>query len=281
MITEAQKIERAKLIGSSDVACLLGHGYQGRTAADLFLEKTGRLEPEPEAEAADRGNRLEPVIIDYAQDEIGETLLRNQRFICSQLPILAANCDAIAPIAKNIVEAKSCAVAENWQDDSEPPESVIAQCHAQFLCSGFEIGWVPVLLPFLRFKLYRVERNADLCNLILDEVAAFEKCLKTDTPPENVPYTLEVVKRRRRTPGKTIDIPAGVAEACALARDMAKAAEKGKKFADAQLLAAMQDADTGYYPGGKVVLQTINRSGFTVDPTSFQQMKIQPTKGLK
>lgn len=265
MITKEQLIERQKFVGSSDVATLLGFGYHGRTAADLFLEKAGRLEPELPSKEANRGTRLEPYILDEAESELGEKLTRNVRFVCKQLPILASNCDAIAPISEKVVEAKSSAVIEIWNDDYEPPESVIAQVHAQLLCTGFDIAFVPVLLPRLQFKFYEVQRNPDLCNVIMESVAAFEKCLKTDTPPEHAGYTIDVAKRIRRIAGKTGEVKASTVAGFKAVDAQLKMITKLHDAAKAALVADLGDNEAATYPGGKVTYYQQTQSRVDAD----------------
>jgi predicted phage-related endonuclease len=254
-ITAEQKLARFKVLGGSDIPVLLGYGYGGKTAYDLWLEKTSKLEPEPETEEQARGTDLEPGIVNFAERTLATPLTRNVTLVCPQLPILAVNLDALAGKIPAPVEAKSAANPEGW-DESGPPERVMAQVMSQILCvANAEIGYAAVILPYLKMELKTVERNADLCDVILETASEFwEHHVKADIPPEHVAPTQDIVKRMRRQIGKTITF---TSDELLLARQAAKRhldrAELMFEGADAMLKAKLGDAEIGMFPGAGTV----------------------------
>lgn len=110
-ITEAQREQRKKYLGSSDAPILAGCGYGGRTIADLYLDKTNRLVDDPGNEATDRGVALEPVALDLFEKKQGARLLRNA--LLTREAYFCANLDAaIVPFGVQFPVANE-SLAEN------------------------------------------------------------------------------------------------------------------------------------------------------------------------
>ena len=69
-LTPQQLAERKNYIGASESAAVLGLS-PFQSAADLYFEKVGDVEPRPATEAMESGTRLEPVIIDWCAARLG------------------------------------------------------------------------------------------------------------------------------------------------------------------------------------------------------------------
>ena len=140
-ITAQQREERKAWLGSSDMAAIMGLD-PWRTPADVWAEKTGRLEQQEETSVMRRGNLLEGAILNFAEQELGK-LTRNVRSTVPELH-LAANTDAVAdygdPQNRLPVEAKSVGLwgdaGDDWGQEGtdEVPERVIVQCHVHMRC---------------------------------------------------------------------------------------------------------------------------------------------------
>jgi len=222
-ITDRQREQRKHNIGASDIPAILGIS-PWRSAWDVAAEKRGLIESPAENEAMKRGNYLETAILDYAQDQIGEPLIRNQRRVCPELH-LAASCDALVKSTGIPVEAKSSRAIGLYGDgESDVPLPVRAQCHGQMLCTETDYVWVPVLVASLEFRLYRVPRNDRLVDLLTRVLPAWwHECVELDQAPTEELYrklglpnvnplalcpSLDVACSIVREEGKTIDLPA-------------------------------------------------------------------------
>jgi hypothetical protein len=152
------------------------------------------------------------------------------------------------------------------------------------LCAGVDRSAVCTLLPGYRsfdFRLYWVDFDEELAAIVLDRCTAFwEKHVKTDTPPESgfAGASLECLKRVIRDPESSVQIDPHFVAAYQAASEAVKGAEKVKAAAQEALIAALGTAEFGDYGAGKVSYKTINRKGFTVEPTSFRQLRVTPAK---
>jgi putative phage-type endonuclease len=181
---------RKRVIGGSDIAAVLGVDRY-RSAADIWLEKTGRLDPKPGTEDTDRGDALEPAALDMFERRRGVKLARK---VYVRRGLFGAELDGAIPLAGSelaelstkfptavkeyseerspqveaVVEAKSASVVtrETEEPDSDllidpgwgpnpedVPFRVICQGHVQMYTANCRVCWVPVFTPaFGRFR---------------------------------------------------------------------------------------------------------------------------------
>lgn len=284
MITAAQRERRRKFIGSSDAAAIAGLDPY-RTATDVWLDKTNRLDTDGGSEATDRGNWLEPALISFAEHRLGRSLVRDQMYEHKN-GILAANLDAVDPEKKEIVEGKTTVLRDEWGDEytDDIPKRVIVQVHHQFAVMGkeYRVCHVPVLMPGYKsfdFRMYRIERNDELADMIAQQDVDFvEKYIRSDTPPEHFKPSMEVVKRIRREPNKTISIPKDLVAAWQIAAEAKKMAEEELEAAKLAVLACLGDAEAGNSQLGLVTYLETNRKGYEVKPTSFRTLRLKAAK---
>jgi len=138
----------------------------------VWLEKTGQLEPAPETQQMQRGNYLEDALLRYAEDTLEKPLIRNQRRVWKDFPVVAANCDALVVNENVPVEAKSTRSTELYGTGEEDvPDDVTCQTTTQMLCTETDIAHVAVIVGTLEMMLYHVRRNERL-------VALFKSVLK-------------------------------------------------------------------------------------------------------
>lgn len=283
-INTKQRAARQRFIGSSDSAAILGVDPY-RSAGDVWLEKTGKVEPFAGNADTDRGNLLEPVILTWAEQQLGAPLVRDV-FIppTPDLPFMGANLDALieGDGRLEIVEAKSSVNADEWgeQGTDEIPERVIVQVHHAMLLrgAGCRIAHVPVLIPGFKsfdWRMYRVMRNDEICAIIVERGEEFwEKHVKRDIEPSGFKPSLEVLKRMRREPNKIVPVDAALVDAVIVARAMRKQADEESEAADAALIAALGDADAGTYgPGLRFTYHTTKRAGYVVKPTEYRSLR--------
>jgi len=280
MLTAEQKQLRQQFIGSSDAAAILGCDPY-RTPADVWLEKTGKVDQFEGNENTDRGNLLEPVILNWAEKELGVELIRDQMFTDG---CLCANVDALVRNAGSIVEAKSSVLSESWGDPGtdDIPEQYLIQVHHALRLTERDLAHVPVLLPAYRkfdFRMYRVERDDRLAELIAGQLIAWwDMYVKRDIPPENYQPSMEVLKRVRRIPAIKQDVPDHLVTLWLMTKEQAKAAKEAADEAQRQVVAALNNAEAGRCSKGTLTYFETTRRAHSVEESTFRTLRWKPLK---
>lgn len=269
MITERQRLERRKGIGSSDAAAILGL-VPNRTAYDVYLEKTGRLQEEDGApsDEAEIGNILEPAIGKLSQLRIGRPVVRSTSTFVAANDVLRSNIDFFVESSKRgspIVEAKSGGSDVGWGQSgtSDVPERVLVQVTAQRICTGSDLAYVSHLRPVFsrwKFDMYTIDGTARdmrrLAEVVEEQCCQFwRQNVEKDIPPRGSP-SLDVVAKVVRATGKSIVLADGSDDLVAsylTAKEFRRDAERACDEAEAILKASLQDAEIGQTPGGAVI----------------------------
>lgn len=282
-ITEQQRIERKGYIGGSDCPAVLGVSPY-RNAYDVWLEKTGRLpEVVTTSEAIELGNMMEAPLVDWAAKKMHIQVIQSPATIVMPCRFIAANLDAQVVGEPEAIEAKSTGLtggpaSPNWGDEGtdQVPDHVLMQAHHQMLVSGFQIVWVPALIGGRGRVLYRIDRNADICEILEQRLTEFwSNHVLADTPPENLSPCIENLKIRRRVEGISVPVPDDLVEAWANAKDLKTRAEKAVERAQADLLAALGDAEAGESKLGRITYFEQKRKGYTVADAAFRVLRIK------
>lgn len=269
-ITDKQLEARKSHIGASEAAAILGLS-PWRTAYDIYLEKTGKVElPASAGEAADIGNMVESSLLDWAAIELGRVKILKNQFRVHEGGILSATHDALIVDKPEGLEAKTAGIMnpfsakDQWGEDGtdQIPEHILIQCQQQALVSKLDMVHVPTLLGGRGRVIYHIERSAALCEIILERVTAFwENNVLKDIPPEGLP-TLNVIRYRVRQPGLVVPIPAELVLNWQAIQEERKVLEQSEDQAKAAVLAIMGDAETGESEVGSVRVQKIMSERF-------------------
>lgn len=248
-ITTAQRERRPNHLGASDIAALFGcDPFQ--TAYDIYLAKTRRVHEKQTTELMDLGNKMEPFVLDFAAEQLGP-IRRNQYRSHPTLP-MASHLDAILIAEQENVEAKTSGVKSvplrHWGEDGsdQVPEHVIIQVHAQMLCMCPKlpaVAHVPVFIGLRGLLMFHVERDERIIEAISERAYQFwTGNVVADVPPDGYP-TLSVAKLLRRTPGKMVALDPSYLLQWTKAKDAYKNAKDVRDQSQAELLAAMGDAE--------------------------------------
>lgn len=253
-ITAAQRERRQKHIGSSDMAAILGVD-PWRSSYDVWLDKTGQLPAIEENSAMYAGTRFESGVLEFAEHEFGK-LTRNQYRSRPEIH-LGANIDAVVNDTNMPVECKTAGLfyrlPDGWGDagTDQVPDHHVIQAHVHMMCMNGSEPPMCHLAAFLGgrgFVSYAIPRNADICDVIETEAVKFWEHVESHTPPQTIPH-LDVVKRTKRVPAKTIDLGGDVFAAWVDAKELAKDAKKASDDAQATLIAKLGDAEVGAIDG--------------------------------
>ncbi len=257
MITEEQREERKKFLGSSDMAALFtdddGKSLDlFKTATDVWALKTFKQEPgDKQSKSMSIGHRYESALIAFAEQELGCRIETDAtRMICIKHPIFACNVDGYTITDPyEIVEAKTTGLTGEWGEpgSDQVPFRVIIQVHQQMLCTGWNKAHIAVLLGKwgLTEEMYCVERDENIINAIIERGEQFwnDHVLTRIPPPETEVGNINVFKRIVRQPGSFADVDVHLINLWSDFKKQRSHLEKEEKAAFAAILVQLGDAE--------------------------------------
>lgn len=280
--------ERKKHVGASEVAAILGLS-QYETPYSIWAVKTGQMEPFSGNEATKLGQDLEPVILNRAEEDLGE--LKRDVVCLHPDKILRATLDGQLSKSGDVIEAKTAGLISNrvspeWGDDGlverdgQVPRTYFVQVQAQLLCSGAELAWLYALIAGRGIARYRIMPDTVLQQWMVERVGEWwERHIVKGEPPSVGNTPVEMLKRIRRDDAKSIELDAEVTELCEQYRHWAEEERRCKKRKDdfaKLIIGSLGDAAEGICPDGtKVAMPLVQRKGFTVEPTEYRQLRIK------
>ncbi len=283
-ITEAQREQRQKYLGSSDMAAVMGLDSWGN-AHDVYLEKTGKLDPEKDKAVFRRGNYMEAALLAYAQDELGRLITEPSelQFINQDLH-LCSHPDAMLIDPHNVpVEAKSLGwfAPDHWgdADTDQCPDRTLIQTHVHMICTDADFCYVPVYLPKREFQMYGVPLDKELAETICEAAVAFwDDHVVKDIPPQIITPSMAVLKRVRRLPETTAEISDELVGHWLNAKDTMSLAKKAQAKAQAELITALGQAEGGECPAGMVTYFEQTRKEYVSPETTFRVLRFKKEK---
>ena len=210
--------ERRTGIGGSDAAAALGLS-PWRSAYDLWEEKIGQAPPVEQTEPMLWGKLLEDTIrreyarrtgyeVHYRQDMIRHPV-RSWQF---------AHLDGeVGTDGRRILEVKSARMGIGWgePETDEIPQPYLIQVHHSLIVTAAEVCDVAVLIGGQDFRIYHVERDAEIEQQLIEGEQAFWESVTQGVPP--TPTTLQDAVKRWGHIGTQGYVVAGEAEQHAVA----------------------------------------------------------------
>ncbi len=191
-LTKAQLLDRCNYLGGSDLAAVMGLSRYA-SPPDIYNDKVNPKSEDITNDAMERGNKLEPIILDwYDNDSLQNDIPRMTRdcdtFIHPVYPFLRANIDGYLDFG-TVIEAKS---VHSWsstskefgqQNTDQIPTEYLIQCayYAEIVPNIREVH-IPVAFvkdnsgsaeSVERFVDYIYQRNKSLGQSIIDAGVAF------------------------------------------------------------------------------------------------------------
>lgn len=262
---------RKQGIGGSDAAAICGLS-RWKSPMELWLEKTGQIEPEKAGEAAYWGQIMEPIIREEFSIRTGlkikplNTMLQHKRF-----PFMLANLDGIVIDPKRgqgVFEAKTAGLySMNEWNDSLPDEYAIQVQH-YLAVTNLPYACVAVLIGGNKFKWLHLERDDAAIDIIIQLESRFWKAVETRTPPpmDGSRASTELLnrlypygqKRQIELPPEALDL----IEAYEEAKKQEEKASTLKDTAVNHLKSMLGENDTGIIGDRKVTWQKIKTERF-------------------
>lgn len=175
-------------LGCSEIAVALGLS-PFKTPYQLWLEKTGRLEPEVPSLAARLGVPMEPIIRSLYEERTGRKLRRDRRErIHPELPLIG-HLDYVEVGGEGrIVDCKSSfgfhSRRRYGEDGTDQlPDEYLCQGQAYLFLTRKPVIDFAVLTSGPEFKIFTVRADPDMHRLIAEGVRRFWQFVRDDIPP--------------------------------------------------------------------------------------------------
>lgn len=297
-MTTFSDTRRQQYLGASDVPAVCGVDPE-TTAADVWAEKTGRDPGQRKTDLSDGrspivlGKYLEGGILNWVRDRLDCPLISNE-WITDNTGWRACTLDARTarqPMA--IVECKTCGLLgrPSYYDDYGPdgtdqvPVHVLVQLHYQAdvaRAAGRQVdsvAYVAALLGGKGMALYPIALSEELMREIRASCEEFRQLWQADQCPD-AHFSLAVARRLERVPDLVLKIPNETVSAWIAAKAAQRDAEHAAKEAEQALWTALGAAERGDSDLGQVAVQEIRRSGYTVQPAAYRQLRFTDTATL-
>ncbi len=185
--------ERRSGIGGSDIGAVLGLNPY-KTPLDVFLDKTGKVEPEDLSDnpRVHFGNVLEDIVAqEYARKTGWKVRKRNQIFRHPDHKWMLANIDRSVNGQKKILECKTADAwtKGNWGAEftDEVPDHYLVQPAWYMPILNYQSADLAVLIGGNDHRIYNFDRDSELEETIIERAHDFWfKNVLADIPPEPI-----------------------------------------------------------------------------------------------
>ncbi|WP_182103758.1 YqaJ viral recombinase family nuclease [Niallia taxi] len=161
---------RSKGIGGSDAGIILGLNKY-RTKFELWLEKTGQVEPvELDNEAIYWGNEMEDVVAKEFEKRTEKKVRRvNYMFSHPEHHFIKANLDRVLVGESALLECKTASafLAKEWEGE-EVPDTYLVQVQHYLGVTGKEVAYIAVLVGGNKFIWKEIKRDEELISIIFE-----------------------------------------------------------------------------------------------------------------
>lgn len=274
-------IDRTKFIGGSDVAAILGVS-PWKSAFQLYQEKVGALVEEitpAKRRIFDRGNRLEPVVVEMLIEEMQDSgrevqiIARNARYQDSQFPFLACELDLELLIDGEEYNGEIKTVhqfsARDWgeQGSDEIPIYYAAQVMHGLMVKPRKRAIVAALIGAYDLRIHQIERDEETIAGIRAKEVAFWQRVQDRNPPD--PQTADDVKwLYAKDAGEVAEADDDLLRMVAelhYQKTIAKHSDEAIERIATKIKLAMGNASTLIYQGKKIATWKSNKPSKKID----------------
>jgi putative phage-type endonuclease len=291
--------ERRTGVGGSDAVVVLGLSPYA-TPFQLWAQKLGLTTDDDSATESEWlwwGRKIEPLLMERWQLETNRVVVPHHNAIHLRHPEadwMTCHLDGEeldqAGARRGIVECKNVVVfrASNWQD--QPPIEVQVQVQHNMAVAGTDTGVAIALLGGNQMAWCELPRNQQFIDGLMEREYQFWQRVQQDDPPTVVARDSKFLNTLwAPKAGTTVALGDPGAEwhrrrdvvtaKLAVARKRLRKLEKEREEVEAHIKAAIRDNEAGQLPDGTLyTYKEVNRKGYTVDPTSYRQLRLVQTK---
>jgi putative phage-type endonuclease len=298
MVREAWLEERRKGVGGSDAAAALGQSRR-KTMFELFQEKIGNTNLIEAGgldgiERIEFGKAMEGVIAAMYAKRYSLKLRRHNRIAQhTKHRFMLASYDRTIDGRREGLECKNVDGLAfrfgEWGEEhsDQVPLEYLMQCHHYLAVSGYEVWHLAACVGGNQLKVYHIERDPEMIDMIVDGEAEFWKFVeRCEAPPLDYQHPTAIGLLKKIFPGtdgSTIHLPAE-AEAMHYAKldfdEQEKLMKAGSDAARARLLHMIGTASVGLLPnGGGYTRKIIERKAYEVDAMKYVDFRFSAKKG--
>jgi len=179
--------DRRQGIGASEIAAVLGIS-PWTTPLELYLDKIGELPPQEDTPILRRGRKLEPLIIEFYEEETGRAITRKQDCVVGAEPWMKATLDGYDAALAAPVEVKSvnAFAAQDFGDSGsdDVPLNYAAQVHWQMMLTDSGTGYLAALIGSDDFRIFELKRDRELEQMLVARAREFWQRVIDHEPPE-------------------------------------------------------------------------------------------------
>lgn len=261
---------RTKGIGGSDVSIIAGIN-PFKSVYQLWLEKTGQVEPEEEgSEYTHFGTLLEPIVRKEFMERTGIKVRQKHMLLQSEEhPFMFADLDGVINEDGQlcIFEAKTASAYKQEVWEEEVPAPYILQVQHYMAVTGAKKTYIAALVGGNHFFYHEVERDEEMiAKIIVMEKYFWQHHVMGGVEP--VPDGSEATtryfnERFRISNGKTIELPDTVLPVCEeydnLTRQI-KELETAKNATANQLKSYLGEAEAGTVGDRKITWKSVSKN---------------------
>lgn len=179
---------RKKGIGGSDVASLLGIS-KWKSEIELWLDKTGQTNSETEEnEAMEWGRIMEPVIRNHFAEVTGKTVVEVKAMLQHpEYPFMLADVDGLTTDDEGnpaILEIKTASEYKRSEWENDIPVYYQTQVQHYLCVTGVQKAYVAVLIGGNSFKVYEVDADKEVQQMLIVLEQNFWNCVQNMVRPE-------------------------------------------------------------------------------------------------
>lgn len=275
---------RTKGTGGSDVSIIAGIN-PFKSAHQLWLEKTGQIEPEQtDSEYAHFGTLLEPIVRREFTQRTGIRVRQKHMLLQSEeYPFMFADLDGV--INENgetaVFEAKTASAYKQEVWEEGVPAPYILQVQHYMAVTGAKRTYIAALVGGNHFYHHAVERDEEM----IGKIVAMEKYFwethvlgGMEPMPDGSEATTNYFNSRfRESNGETVELPEEALAVCIeydrLSEEL-KRMEEAKNAAANQLKSYLKEAETGTVGGRKVTWKLVSKSTVDTKRQKSEQPKV-------
>lgn len=291
MLTQDQLDTRKTRLAASDFGSILGLNPY-KNAADLALEKRGLVVDPELGEAVQWGNRFERPVLEAGAEQIGAKLdfTWARTIVSDSHPWLCATPDAGIEAANEGAEGKTAGIKRGfvlkgeWGDDDsgDVPTLYHVQAQIQMAVTGWELVHLFALIAGRGLATFRIERNDGQIGDLLQIGETWHRRHIVNGDPVDETPSFEVLRRVVRVPKSLATVERFAVEAWEFSKSQRSYWEQRTKEWEREILAKLGTAEGAELPDGRVLTYyETTRKGYTVEPTTYRQLKLSKALEIK
>lgn len=176
-------------IGGSDVGPILGLSSWA-TPLDIYRQKIGEVEPEPDNATTKWGRMLEPVVRQEYADRTGHSVIvPSEPLVHPKYPFMRVNLDGrVLPTAGRygrLYEGKTARFDDDWGDEGtdQVPAPYLFQCQHGMCITGDPVADIAVLMGVADVRIYTIEADREIHEMLIEQEHDFWQLVQNRTPP--------------------------------------------------------------------------------------------------